>query len=115
MFHVYDCYLFSRTENLVLTITGRVDEEELFNTLRKTEEKVLRKRSIHGCEEFTRPWTSPIENLNLTEDLIYEIEYPSEDESLGKIKLMTRKSCWFIIYKIVTQAASRWPGGWIRT
>ena len=87
---VTSSYLFSRTENLVLTITGRVDEEELFTTLRKTEEKVLRKRSIQGCEEFIRPWTSPIENLNLTEDLIYEIEYPSEDETLGKIESMSR-------------------------
>ena len=85
MFCVYGCYLFSRTENLVLTITGRVDEEELFNTLRKTEEKVLRKRSIQGWKEFRRPWTSPIEKLNLTEDLIYEIDYPSDDESLGNI------------------------------
>ena len=87
--YVYGCYLFSRTENLVLTITGRMDEEELFNTLRKTEEKVLRKRSLQGCAEFVRPWTSPIENLNLTEDLIYDLDYPSEDETLGNIKLMT--------------------------
>ena len=92
MFHVYvyGCYLFSRTENLVLTITGRMNEEDLFNTLRKTEEKVLRKRSIQGCEEFIRPWTSPIEKLNLTEDFIYEIEYPSEDETLGKMTLPIR-------------------------
>ena len=61
-----------------------MDEQELFNTLRKTEEKVLRKRSIQGCDEFKRPWTSPMEKLNLEEDLIYEIEYPSEDETLGK-------------------------------
>ena len=100
MFMTVTCYLFSRTENLVLTITGRVDEEELFNTLRKTEEKVLRKRSIHGCEEFTRPWTSPIENLNLTEDLIYEIEYPSEDETLGKIKLMIRAAARLLFIKL---------------
>ena len=87
---VTSSYLFSRTENLVLTITGRMNEEELFNTLRKTEEKVLRKRSIQGCEEFIRPWTSPTENLSLTEDLIYEIEYPSEDETLGKMTLPIR-------------------------
>ena len=29
---------FYRPENLVLTITGRIDEQELFDTLRKTEE-----------------------------------------------------------------------------
>ena len=32
---------FYRPENLVLTITGRVDEEELFETLKKTEERCL--------------------------------------------------------------------------
>ena len=75
---------------MVLTIIGKMDEKKLFNTLRKTEEKVLRKRSLQSCAEFVRPWTSPIENLNLTEDLIYDLDYPSEDETLGNIKLMTR-------------------------
>ena len=74
---------------MVLTIIGKMDEKKLFNTLRKTEEKVLRKRSLQSCAEFVRPWTSPIENLNLTEDLIYDLDYPSEDETLGNIKLMT--------------------------
>ena len=74
---------FYRTENLVLTITGRIDEQELFETLRKTEEKVLRKRSVKEASPFKRPWTDHLERIELEEDLIMEIDYPSEDESLG--------------------------------
>ena len=61
-----------------------MDEEELFATLAKTEEKVLRKRKAQGCAAFERPWSEPVQRLNLTEDLVYEIDYPSEDETLGK-------------------------------
>ena len=61
-----------------------MDEDELFATLAKTEEKVLRKRKAQGCAAFERPWSEPVQRLNLTEDLVYEIDYPSEDETLGK-------------------------------
>ena len=82
VFIVLFCY---RPENLVLTITGRIDEQQLFQTLWKTEQKVLRRRKSEGCQEFKKPWQTPLQKLNLTEDYIYEIKYPSEDESLGKI------------------------------
>ena len=68
---------------MVLTITGRIDEQELFDTLRKTEEKVLRKRAIQAAEPFQRPWQTPLEKIDLEEDLIFEIEYPSDDETIG--------------------------------
>ena len=74
---------YYRPENLVLTITGRIDEQELFETLRKTEEKVLRKRAAQPAESFQRPWQTPLAKINLTEDLIFEIEYPSDDETTG--------------------------------
>ena len=74
---------FYRPENLVLTITGRIDEQELFETLRKTEEKVLRKRSVQPPVSFQRPWQTPLEKIDLEKDLIFEIEYPSDDETLG--------------------------------
>ena len=80
-----------RTENLVLTITGRINEEDLFRTLRKTEEKVLRKIEAQGYEEFERPWRKPLKKLNLTDDLIYEIEYPSEDITLGNLQKLFLK------------------------
>ena len=96
-------FICCRTENLVLTITGRMNEEDLFETLRKTEEKVLRKRQHEGCEEFTRPWQTPLQKLNLTEDYIYEIEYPSEDESLGKISDLI----WIILVSFLIDICSR--------
>ena len=61
-----------------------MDEQELFRALRPTEEKVLRKRRVQGCDEFEKPWAKPLKKLNLKKDFIYEIEYPSEDESLGE-------------------------------
>merc|ERR1711892_799888 len=76
---------YYRPENLVLTITGRIDEQELFETLRKTEEKVLKKRVSQESESFDRPWQTPLEKINLTEDLIFDIEYPSDDESTGSV------------------------------
>ena len=68
---------------MVLTITGRIDEQELFETLRKTEEKVLRKRAVQPPVSFQRPWQTPLEKIDLEKDLIFEIEYPSDDETLG--------------------------------
>ena len=60
-----------------------MDEEDLFNALRKTEEKVLRKYRKEEFEEFEKPWGKPLKKLNLKKDYSYEIEYPSEDETLG--------------------------------
>ena len=83
---------FYRPENLVLTITGRIDEQELFETLRKTEEKVLRKRAAQVPDSFQRPWQTPLEKIDLQEDLIFEIEYPSDDETIGQyLQVMTFK------------------------
>ena len=60
-----------------------MDEQDLFNALRKTEEKVLRKKKGGECDEFEKPWATPLKKLNLKKDLVYEIKYPSEDETLG--------------------------------
>lgn len=81
---------FYRPENLVLTITGRIDEQQLFTTLRKTEEKVLRKRALKAPATFQRPWQEPLKKINLTEDLIVEVEYPSDDETIGNVAVAWR-------------------------
>ena len=60
-----------------------MDEQDLFNALRKTEEKVLRKKKEGECYEFEKPWSKPLKKLNLKKDYVYEVEYPSEDETLG--------------------------------
>ena len=60
-----------------------MDEQDLFNALRKTEEKVLRKKKEGDYYEFEKPWAKPLKKLNLKKDYVYEVEYPSEDETLG--------------------------------
>lgn len=86
--HYHETYY--RPENLVLTITGRIDEQQLFDTLRTTEEKVLRKRELKSPPPFQRPWQKPLQQLNLTEDLIVEIDYPSDDETVGNVAVAWR-------------------------
>jgi len=81
---------YYRPENLMLTITGRIDEQELFDTLRKTEEKILRKRALKAPVEFERPWQKPLKNIDLSEDLIVNIDYPSDDESIGNVAVAWR-------------------------
>ena len=78
-----------------------MNEQDLFDALRKTEQKVLRKRRAEKCEEFEKPWSKPLKKLNLKKDFVYEIEYPSEDETLGlNIDLVFRifKCCLFRKY-----------------
>lgn len=60
-----------------------MDEQDLFNALRKIEEKVLRKKKEGDCYEFEKPWAKPLKKLNLKKDYVYEVDYPSEDETLG--------------------------------
>jgi len=81
---------FYRPENIVLTITGKINEEALFNTLRQTEEKILQKWEINPPSKFVKPWQDSIKKLNLQEDLIFEKEYPSEDESVGNVAVAWR-------------------------
>ena len=76
---------FYRPENLVLSITGNIEEEELFEALMGTEEKVNNRRDVEIREPFQRPWQRPLEIINLDKDLISEVEYPSDDESTGHV------------------------------
>mgnify|MGYP001203572800 FL=1 len=77
-----------------------MDEQDLFDALRKTEQKVLRKRRAGKCEEFEKPWSKPLKKLNLKKDFVYEIEYPSEDETLGlNIALFFKISRYFLFRK----------------
>ena len=92
---------YYRPENLVLTITGRIDEQELFETLRKTEEKVLKKRASLDSESFERPWQTPLEKINLTEDLIFDIEYPSDDETSGQYFQLFFRHLFFTLFQAV--------------
>ena len=64
---------FYRPENLCVTITGRIDEGELFETLKTTEEKVLSKREVLPPDDYQRPWQTPLEKIHLDEDLFFKL------------------------------------------
>jgi len=85
---------FYRPENLILTITGRIDEEQLFKTIRPIEEKILRKRARKELvAEYQRPWQSELKPAGWTEENpegfqdnhVFQMEYPSDDESRGQV------------------------------
>ena len=87
-----------RPENLVLSITGTIEEEELFEALMGTEEKVKNRRDVEIQEPFQHPWQRPLEIINLDKDLISEVEYPSDDESTGHVMV-----AWRLTQKISEQ------------
>jgi len=74
-----------RSENLILTITGRIDETQLFEKVRHIEEKVLKKRSLDQNYSFDRPWQAPLKPSGFTEDHVFTHEFPSDDESKGHV------------------------------
>jgi len=74
-----------RAENLILTITGRVDETQLFEKVRSIEEKVLKKRSLDPNYSFERPWQKPLQPSGFEEDHVFIHEFPSDDESKGHV------------------------------
>ena len=77
---------FYRPENLILTITGRIDEQQLFQTVRPIEEKILRKRLHKRGQEvaegrwqqqdvYKRPWQVRLE-------WIYRVSPPEMAKSI---------------------------------
>lgn len=82
--------MFYRTENLVITITGNIDEQELFRTLRSTEEKVLRKRSKEPAPAYVRPWQDELAEIGDDVDNELTVEFPSDDETIGNVAVAWR-------------------------
>jgi len=74
-----------RAENLILTITGRIDETQLFEQVRSIEEKVLKKRSLDPNYSFERPWQKPLSPTGFDKDHTFIHEFPSDDESKGHV------------------------------
>ena len=73
---------YYRAENLVLIITGRIDQEEIFKRLTSIEEKILEK--VKNQSNFRRPWQRPVQPLgNLSRYMA--LEFQSEDESFGEV------------------------------
>ena len=70
---------YYRPENLLLTITGRIDEEQLFDVIRPIEEKVLNKRSVESVEDYERPWSQELQETGYDENFIFQHEFPDVD------------------------------------
>jgi len=78
---------FYRTENLLLTITGSINETQLFETVRSIEEKVLKKQSLDLNYSFERPWQKPLQPTGFELDFSFTHEFPSDDESKGNVRI----------------------------
>jgi len=81
---------FYRPENLVLTITGNIDEDELFRTLRITEEKILKKRTQESPSKYVRPWQNELAKISPESPNNLTVEYPSDDETIGNVAVAWR-------------------------
>jgi Zn-dependent M16 (insulinase) family peptidase len=89
---------FYRPENLLLTITGRIDEHQLFEAVRPLEEKILRKRLRKEIPAYERPWQSELKPAGWTEENpegylgnhVFQMDYPSDDESKGSVTVAWR-------------------------
>ena len=69
---------YYRPENLLLTITGRIDEQQLFESIRNIEEKVLAKRGGE-VPEYERPWSQDLKPTGFDADYVFQHEFPDED------------------------------------
>ena len=74
---------FYRPENIMLTITGAVDIDHLFEALKETEEKILKQRAGMTVKPFDRPWIKAMKRIDLKKDFYSEIEFPSNTEVTG--------------------------------
>ena len=76
---------YYRPENLLLTITGRIEENQLFETVRHIEEKLLNKWSEGGRPDYEKPWTNEIEPTGYDDNYIFEHMFPDEDEDKAHV------------------------------
>ena len=81
---------YYRPENLQLTITGRIDEEQLFNVIRPIEEKILNKRAIQPADEYIRPWSQDLKETGYEENFVFEHIFPDEDEDKAHVLISWR-------------------------
>jgi len=86
---------FYRPENMLLTITGRIDEKQLFNIVRPIEEKLLKKQSIIDTfslddPSVNGPWHAPLQPTGFNDNHVFSHEYPDDDESKGHVLIAWR-------------------------
>lgn len=81
---------YYRPENLVITLTGQIEVEQVFEALRNAEEKILRKRAKDKAPEYIRPWQKKLEKFVDHPDNDFFVEYSSEDASIGNVAVAWR-------------------------
>ena len=79
---------FYRPENLLLTITGRIEEDQLFEVIRPIEEKILKK--MVDSEEYQRPWFGQLKPTGFDENYVFEHLFPDEDEDKAHVLVAWR-------------------------
>ncbi|KAI8973781.1 Metalloenzyme, LuxS/M16 peptidase-like protein [Mycotypha africana] len=73
---------YYRPDNLCLIITGKVDKDELLQTLEPVEESILKKGPL---AEMQRPWIETGDFPNLQKNIEETVLFADEDESMGTI------------------------------
>ncbi|XP_057672406.1 uncharacterized protein C05D11.1-like isoform X1 [Diorhabda carinulata] len=69
---------FYRPENLKIIICGKVEAQDVFDSLTNLEELILSKGKF---DPFERPWQTPIPPVPESKDMV--VKYPSDEETNG--------------------------------
>ena len=80
---------YYRPENLVLIITGNINQQQIFKTIASMEEKIV-KETPSDRELFKRPWQKPLQPIGKENHI--EQEFPSDDETNGEVYFAFRLS-----------------------
>ncbi|KAI8972685.1 Metalloenzyme, LuxS/M16 peptidase-like protein [Pilobolus umbonatus] len=73
---------YYRPDNLCLIITGKVDQQDLFNALAPVEESIIKKGPLPPLQ---RPWVSTGDYPDLEKNIEETVLFADEDESMGSI------------------------------
>lgn len=74
---------FYRAENLVLVITGNIDEQKIFSAIERIEKKIGARAS--SLPPFLIPWQDPVPAL--MSSLVVDVPYPCDDEDNGLVNV----------------------------
>ena len=79
---------YYRLENLVLIVTGNINQHQIFKAIASMEEQIVKNESSdQGL--FERPWQKPLQPIRKENNNI-EHEFPSDDEDIGKVTIAFR-------------------------
>ena len=81
---------FYRPENLILTITGRIEEDQLFEAIRRIEEKIISKRAVEEKEEYERPWSQELAPTGFEDNHVFSHVFPDDDDDKAHVIIAWR-------------------------